>query len=176
MRVLLALLVVVLAACATPEPAPAFQRPPLELTRYTPEAFYSALTLAEAQKARAAPLTPDDVTATHTQSLGTTAAPLFSADLDSAYRKNDVVQDLRISNRSSANTVCVWFKQLSTDCSTTCAASPKTCSGASTDGEPIAPSSFLTAPITGKLACVCGIASAASTTTTATRIVREKEK
>lgn len=186
MRPALLVLVAALAACATgprheiadPPERVAYQVP-LEVPQMAAGAFYTAHTLVDAQKAQTAPIGPDDTTYTNTQNVGTTALPLFDSpanDLAVGLRTSIVNQSLRISNRSSANTLCVWFKQFTTDCSTTCTAAPKTCDGSATDGEPIQPGAVFTVPITGAFACVCGRASAATTLTTATRLVREKER
>lgn len=156
----------------------AFAGPPaLELARAVAAAYYSPLTVAEIQKAESAPLSRDEVSARFTQSIGTTAVPLFDDDLAAAYRVNTVVQSLRILNRNGFNTLCVWFKELEeSDCEDECLATPLTCSGAADDGEPIPPGGVLTLPVTGALTCACGVASGSGTTTTASRIVRDREK
>ena len=121
--------------------------------------------------AREAPVTAAQFEV-HTQAVSTTPVHVFSADLTvTTQRIAGFLQEVRISNRHASNGLCWKPVTFATSCAATCAASSITCSGAATDGDFIAPGSWISLPITG-LECACAIASAAATTTTAARVKR----
>lgn len=130
------------------------------------------LTVEAQKKATEAPIAPDEW-GVRTQTIGTTPVHLFSTDPSTV--SSLFVQNLRVTNRSASNGVCVSFHTLVTDCATTCGASGITCSGTGTDGDYLAPSStYPPIAITGRM-CACAVASAASTVVTAARIQRGAE-
>jgi hypothetical protein len=133
-----------------------------------------ALSAGDVQTTRNAPARASQVE-TYTQAVGTSAVHLFNTAVSSSAPDNqrgDFVQNLRIVNRDSAKTLCVWFPSTdATACATRCTATAATCAGTSGDGIPVLASSTYTFAITG-LECACGIASSASATVTATRVSR----
>lgn len=130
------------------------------------------LTAADVTTSRGAPVQAAEWSSLGTTALGTTPAFIFAADITTAQRRQDFVQNVRIVNRSASAFVC--FKPIlrtASGCSTDCSGSGVTCSGASTDGDPVLPSNSYSIAIDGN-SCPCWVASAASTTANATRIAR----
>jgi hypothetical protein len=131
------------------------------------------LSSADIATARGAPIAVGGKE-TLTTTWGTTPAALFTTDLSTTNRvKTRYVQNVRVTNRHATQTLCVFDLpwHASNTCAVQCAASGRTCSGASTDGAPILAGTTWSEAWTGT-ACLCAVGSAASTTATAERVQR----
>jgi hypothetical protein len=133
----------------------------------------AGLSAGDVTTARAAPITRGGKEVV-TSTASTTPKALFSTDVGSTLKVSTVyTQNIRVANRHASQTACIFdlaWAGVST-CQTLCAAASGTCSGASTDGAPIPAGGSYTESWDGT-ACLCIVASGASTTFTAERVMR----
>jgi hypothetical protein len=159
----LTVVLVLVVMLAMPKPAGA------QTTRVVPP-----LSSADVSTARSAPIAQGGKEVV-TSTWGTTPAAIFAVDVTAGTNRTSprFVQNIRITNRHASQTLCVFDLawHASNNCTTQCAAAVRTCSGASTDGAPIAAGASYAESWTGD-ACLCAVGSAASTTATAERVMR----
>ncbi len=132
------------------------------------------LSAADVTTIRSAPVRASQWSVTLT-SVGTTEGALVDGAIADV---ENIVQELRISNRHASNDLCYTVIDRvttgATGCATDCTAladAALTCSGGANDGDIIKAGVSLPFTITGK-ECLCGEASGASTTTTVARVLR----
>lgn len=125
------------------------------------------LSVAEVQTARGAPIRQGKKEVVTSASVSTTGTEIFT-DLAATERRIDFVQNIRITNRASSGTICIYDKPFATACSS----SPPTCDGTATDtGAPVLASQTLTEAWDGDTR-LCWRASGASIIGTAERVAR----
>lgn len=165
-------LVAALAVILTPARPAVAAAPPgfLEVLR---ELAARPISPGDIDKIRSAPIDTGEWT-TYTQAVSTTPLSALSSDIAAANRVATYGRNFRFSNRHASQGLCFGAVAFSSACSSTCSGSGLTCSGASTDGDYIAPGTSYTIALTGNM-CACLVASAASTTATAAAVQRSAE-